>query len=154
MLAPDAAAVLAQDERVKIARWRRAQLSLRAPFRGRVEEVPAGVGDVVREGAPVVVVFDTAPVEATAWIAEEAASRVHVGDVATLRSVDGRGDVRRGVVRALGGAIVEWPVRLRHVPSDPVFGRAVHVDLDAGGDLPLPGQVFEASFASSSTAGR
>jgi multidrug resistance efflux pump len=152
LLAPDAAAVVAQQERVKIARWRRELLSLRAPFRGRIEDVPVVVGDVVREGAPVVVVFDTAPGAATAWVAEEAAGRVRVGDVATLRSIDGRGIVRRGVVRALGGGIVEWPVRLRHVPGEPVFGRAVHVDIDAGGEAALPGQVFEASFASSTPA--
>jgi len=154
LLAPDAAAVLAQQERVKIARWRRDQLLLRAPVRGRVDEVLVGVGDVVREGAVVATVFDTAPTTATAWVAEDAAERVHVGDIATLHANDGTGGLRHGVVRALGGGIVEMPVRLRHVPGEPLFGRAVHVDLDAGGDAPLPGQTFEASFSSSTAAGR
>jgi len=156
LLAPDAAAVLAQQERVKIVRWRREQLTLRAPLGGRVDEIGVGVGDSVREGAPLVAVFDTAPSSATAWVAEDAAARVRVGDRATLRSQDGTGAVRQGVVRTLGGGVVELPVRLRAVPGEPQFGRAVHVSLDAGGEAPLPGQIFEASFVSTSatTMGR
>jgi multidrug resistance efflux pump len=154
LLAPDAAAVLAQEERMKIARWRREQLSLRAPFRGRIEDVPVVVGDVVRDGAPVVVVFDTAPATATAWVPEEAAARVRVGDVVTLRSVDGQGVIHTGRVRALGGGIVEVPARLRQVPGEPAFGRAVYVDVAPGGEPALPGQVFETSFASSTPAVR
>jgi multidrug resistance efflux pump len=149
LLAPEAAAVRAQEERVKIARWRREQLVLRAPLAGRVEEVLVGAGDVVREGAPLATVFDPAATAVTAWVAEDAAARVHVGDMVTLRSVDGTGLVRRGVVRALGGGIVEVPTRLRLVPGEPLFGRAAHVALDGAGSPVLPGQIFEASFASS-----
>jgi multidrug resistance efflux pump len=171
LVAPDEAAVVAQQERVKLARWRREQLVLRAPFAGRVEHVHVGEGDVVAAGAAVATLLDTAPDEAVAWVAEDAAFRVGVGDVARLRSVDGRGVEYAGVVRALGGGIVELPVRLRQVPGEPAFGRAVHIALattppangaqatdaaatDAlanGAAAPLAGQTLEATFVSRPT---
>jgi multidrug resistance efflux pump len=121
-------------------------------MRGRVDDVVVGVGDVVREGAPVFGVFDVAPTAATAWVAEDAAARVAIGDRVALRSIEGGVALRQGVVRALGGGIVEMPARLSPVPGEASFGRAVFIALDGGDGVPLPGQVFEASFVSSSTA--
>jgi HlyD family secretion protein len=150
LTAPDAAAVVAQEARVQQVRLRREQLRLRAPVSGRVTALHVGVGDVAREGAPVLTVIDTAPTRATAWVLEDAAWRVRVGDRATLRSVDGRGLVLAGRVRALGGGILELPVRLRQLPGEPVFGRAVYIDLEPSptSASPLPGQTFEVAFSS------
>ena len=132
-------------------RFRRDQLRLRAPVSGRVAGLQVGSDDVVREGAPILTVIDTAPTRATAWVIEDSAWRVHVDDVATLRSVDGRGTVLSGRVRALGGGILEMPIRLRQLPGEPAFGRAVYIDLQPvqSSTPPLPGQTFEVAFSTS-----
>jgi membrane fusion protein, multidrug efflux system len=152
LTAPDAAAVIAQEARVQQVRFRREQLRLRAPVSGRVAGILVGVDDVAREGAPLLTVIDTAPTRATAWVLEDAAWRVRVGDHATLRSVDGRGLALQGRVRALGGGIVEMPIRLRQIPGEPAFGRAVYLDLEPSTSAPpLPGQTFEAAFSASTS---
>jgi HlyD family secretion protein len=153
LTAPDVAAVAAQEARVQQVRFRREQLRLRAPMSGRVVTVHVGVDDVAREGGPVLTLMETMPSTATAWVLEDAAWRVHVGDVATLHSVDGRRLTLSGTVRALGGGILEMPVRLRQIPGEPSFGRAVFVDLRPGdAAAALPGQTVEVAFASAPSA--
>lgn len=153
--APDRAAVVAQQERVKATEALKERLVLRAPISGRVEGVVVGVGDAVTEGMALVAVMDTAATHATAWVAEDTAWRVQPGDQVRLRSVDGRAIGLQGHVRALGGGIVEGPGRLRVLPGEALFGRAVYIDLDpiaertaADGNspAPLPGQTYEANF--------
>jgi multidrug resistance efflux pump len=155
LTAPDVASVVSQEARVQHVRLRRDQLRLRSPIAGRVAALLVGAGDVVREGAPVFTVIDTAPTRATAWVLEDAAWRVRVGDTATLRSVDGRSQPLHGQVRALGGGILELPARLSQIPGEPTFGRAVYIDLTPSSSSPspsspLPGQTFEAAFSSTS----
>ena len=151
LTAPDIAGVAAQEARIQQVRFRRDQLRLRAPVSGRVAGLQVGSDDVVREGAPILTVIDTAPTRATAWVLEDCAWRVHVDDVATRRSVDGRGTVLSGRVRALGGGILEMPIRLRQIPGEPAFGRAVYIDLQPvpSSTPPLPGQTFEVAFSTS-----
>ena len=154
--APDRAAVVAQEERLKAAQAARDRLILRAPLAGLVTTLVVGVGDAVSEGQVVVAVMDTVASNATAWVPEESAWRVHPGDTARLRSIDGRSASLQGRVRALGGGILEGPARLRQLPGEPLFGRAVYIDLDplpvvdadGGSPTPLPGQTYEASFVS------
>ncbi len=152
LTAPDVAAVAAQEARVQQVRFRREQLRLRAPMSGRVVAMHIGVEDVAREGGPVLTLMETTPTTATAWVFEDAAWRVQVGDVATLHSVDGRRLTLTGTVRALGGGILEMPVRLRQIPGEPSFGRAVFVDVrpdDAA--AALPGQTVEVAFSTAPT---
>jgi energy-coupling factor transporter ATP-binding protein EcfA2 len=154
--APDRAAVVAQEERLKAAQAALDRLILRAPLAGLVTTLVVGVGDAVSEGQVLVAVMDGVASQATAWVPEESAWRVHPGDIARLRSVDGRSASLQGRVRALGGGILEGPARLRQLPGEPLFGRAVYIDLDplpvvgadGGSPAPLPGQTYEASFVS------
>jgi|GEM_PF-1500115 len=152
--APDRAAVVAQEERLKAAQAAKDRLVVRAPLTGLVTTLVVGVGDAVSEGQILVAVMDTVASHATAWVPEESAWRVHPGDIARLRSVDGRSASLQGRVRALGGGILEGPARLRQLPGEPLFGRAIYIDLDplpvdgpdGGSPAPLPGQTYEASF--------
>ncbi len=149
LAAPDVAAVALQEERVKQAQTKRERLTLRAPLAGQVSSVMCGVGDVVRDGVPLLIITDARAQHATAWVDEAHAFGIAVGDSASLRTTDGRAIVRSGRVRALGGAILAMPERLWQVPGEPMFGRAVYIDLDddTTSDALLPGQTLDASFS-------
>jgi hypothetical protein len=42
------------------------------------------------------------------------------------------------------------PIRLRQIPGEPSFGRAVYIDLQPTTSVaPLPGQTFEVAFSTS-----
>ncbi len=164
LTAPDQAAVVAQEARLHEAEWRRERLVLRSPTAGTVATLSVAKGDVVSAGQAVAVVVDVAVVGATAWVGEDVATRVAVGDSAILRSRDGRGLILRGTVTALGGGVLEMPTRLRQLPSEAAFGRAVYIALSPSSPVPssssssssssstppseqpLPGQTFDASF--------
>ncbi len=160
LTAPDEAAVRAQEARIEEAEWRRKRLTLRSPKAGTVEALNVAVGDVVSGGQVVSVILDAAVTHATAWVGEDVATRVNVGDVATLHARDGRRLMLTGTVTALGGGILEIPTRLRQLPSEPAFGRAVYIAIDSkpntadpvatnteGAEGALPGQTFDVSFA-------
>ncbi|OGQ25229.1 MAG: hypothetical protein A2138_00015 [Deltaproteobacteria bacterium RBG_16_71_12] len=146
--APARASVRAQEERLRQLRAEKDALTLRAPITGRVSAVLAVEGAALAAGEVAVRVQDDAARTATAWVDEQSAGKVSVGDRVVLRPTDGRGAERTGVVRALGVGVAELPVRFRQIPGEVSFGRAVFLDLDpAEGALPpLPGQAFESSF--------
>jgi multidrug resistance efflux pump len=149
-LAPGAAAVEAQGERVRQLELLRARLELKAPFTGRVDAVLLRAGAAAAQGAPVVSVVDDRPGTAIAYVDQRWAGRVRVGDVASLAPSDRSGPPLPGRVVALGAAISELPVRFRHIPSEPAFGRDVFIRLDV--PAPLPGQAFNATFRHGATA--
>lgn len=146
--APARASVRAQEERLRQLRAERDALTLRAPITGRVSAVLAVEGAALAGGEVAVRVQDDAANSATAWVDEQGAGKVSVGDRVLLRPTDGRGAERTGVVRALGVGVAELPMRFRQIPGEVSFGRAVFLDLDpvAGALPPLPGQAFESSF--------
>lgn len=145
---PERASVRAQEERLRQLRAEKDALTLRAPITGRVSAVLVVEGAAVASGEAAVRVQDDSAHTATAWVDEQGASKVAVGDRVRLRPTDGRGAERTGVVRALGAGVAELPVRFRQIPGEISFGRAVFLDLDAldGALPPLPGQAFESSF--------
>lgn len=147
-VAPERAEVAAQKERVRQLEIARGALTLTAPIAGRVAEVLVNDGDTARIDAPVLVLVDDRPLRVVAWVDERAAQRVRVGDKASLRPSDRSGPARSGVVRALAPSIAELPVRFRPVPTQPAFGRAVFIALEAGDGVapPLPGQAFDVVF--------
>jgi hypothetical protein len=117
-----------------------------------VSDLLAATGATVRAGDPVVVLQDSSVARATAWVEESAANRVRVGDRATLVPADGHGVPLTGKVRALGAGIVEVPQRFWQIPGEPMFGRAVFIDLDPpptsapAAARGVPGQRYETRF--------
>ncbi|MBI1944096.1 MAG: HlyD family efflux transporter periplasmic adaptor subunit [Deltaproteobacteria bacterium] len=152
---PERASVRAQEERLRQLRAEKDAHILRAPITGRVSAVLAVVGAALAAGEVAVRVQDDSARTATAWVDEQGAGKVAVGDRVRLRPTDGRGAERTGMVRALGVAVAELPARFRQIPSEASFGRAVFLDLDpAEGALPpLPGQAFESSFTAGPRGG-
>lgn len=146
---PERAGVLAQEERLRQLRAEREALTLRAPLTGRVSAVLVVEGTMLGAGEVAARVQDDSARTATAWVDEQGANKVAVGDRVRLRPTDGIGAERTGVVRALGVGVAELPARFRQIPSEASFGRAVFLDLDiAEGALPpLPGQAFESVFS-------
>lgn len=150
--APLIAAVKAQQDRVSALRAARARLTLRAPMSGRVHAVHDAAGSAAREGEPLVTLIDERPTRVVAWLPEDRAQRVHVGDLVQLAPSDGVGDERHGRVVALGAGIEEKPLRFRQIPQEPEQARAVYVKLEGEQPSPLPGQAFDARFLPSESA--
>ncbi|MCC7109964.1 MAG: HlyD family efflux transporter periplasmic adaptor subunit [Deltaproteobacteria bacterium] len=146
---PERAGVQAQEERLRQLKAEREALTLRAPLTGRVSAVLVVEGTVLGSGEVAARVQDDTAKSATAWVDEQGANKVAVGDRVLLRPTDGIGAERTGVVRALGVAVAELPARFRQIPSEASFGRAVFLELDAaeGALPPLPGQAFETVFS-------
>jgi hemolysin D len=150
--APGLALAAAQEERVRQLELLRDQLVLQAPIAGRIAEVLVSEGDTARADQAVVVIVDDHPLRVIAWVEERAAHGVKIGDRASLRPSDRGGAARNGTVRALSPSIAELPARFRVVPTQPTFGRAVYISLEAaaGVEPPLPGQAFDVVFVGGS----
>lgn len=144
--APLVAAVKAQEDRVKALRAGREKLTLRAPMAARVSAVHEAPGGVAVEGEPVVTLLDERPTRVIAWLPEDRARVVDVGDIARLTPSDRASAERHGRVVALGPGLEDLPARFRQIPQQPELARAVYIELDAGGPAPLPGQAFDARF--------
>lgn len=146
--APLVAAVKAQEDRVKALEAARDKLTLRAPVAARVQAVHEVPGGVAVEGGPVVTLLDERPRRVIAWLPEDRARLVEVGDVARLAPSDRVGAVRHGRVVALGPGLEDMPIRFRQIPQEPELARAVYIELDDQEAPPLPGQAFDARFLS------
>ncbi len=82
---PEAVAVAQADvdkaqAGLALARWREARLTVTAPSSGRVQERAVEVGEVVKTGAPLMAIADTAQIELWAYVAAQDLQRVHLGD--------------------------------------------------------------------------
>ena len=162
-LAPLRTAVRVQEARIDMLVQMRAELTLRAPARGRVSAIWLRAGAIAAEGQPVVTVVDDRPTRVVAYADQMWSGRVKLGDIAELRASDGATRRRRGRVVAVAPQIAELPVRFRQIPSQPAFGRAIHVELDPepesepgldGVRPPLPGQAFDVVFEAATPASK
>ncbi len=146
--APARAAAAAQVARVKRLESVRDDMVLRAPIAGRIGEVLPSAGDSARLDVPLATVVDDRPQRVIAWVDEQAAGRVRIGDRASMRASDRSGVPLAGIVRSLSPAIQELPARFRVVPTQPSFGRAVYISIEPAADVapPLPGQAFDVVF--------
>jgi multidrug resistance efflux pump len=143
----DARAAAGELQRQEIARLEllRKYHELRAPFDGIVGEILVRVGELSADPAsPVVTVVEAQPKTAIAYVRQEKANRVHLGDHAKLVPRDLSGPPLTGRVTALAPSITEMPERFRVIPKLREYGRNVYIALDAPAQL--PGQAFDAIF--------
>lgn len=128
--AAEVAAAAAQRDQARAvlaeARQVLADLTLRAPFAGRVAQVRVARGDLVTAGEfgqPVVVVYDDRALEAEVTVGEREAALVRPGQPAALRAESAGGAAVSAVVRTV--ALLAQPgsrtvsVRLRLVAPPP-----------------------------------
>lgn len=143
-LRPLRAKVDAQVKRIETLVDARAALELRAPVDGQIANVLRRPGDAVLPGELVLEIVASVAVEVVAYMPEERARKVAVGDVVRIRAKDRSAPPAEGIVTSLGPAITQLPARLWLSPSAPRFGRPVHVRLAANSKL-LPGELATAS---------
>lgn len=93
---------------LQLARVQLGQTALRAPFAGRVAQVPATRGEFVAPGSVVAVLYDDRTLEMDTQIGERDLRAVRVGQTVTLTS------------DALPGAAIRGAVRLIVPAADPV----------------------------------
>lgn len=145
-VAPAEATAQAQAARVAALDAAVSALTVRAPAKGVVNAVFVEAGSDVDAGAAVAAVVKDGDVDVVVYVDERTARRVKVGNTVALVPSDLASAEVRGTVRALAPVIGELPERFRPVPTQPAFGRAVVVDVDAAADAVLPGMAFDARF--------
>lgn len=140
-LAGDLLVTTAQLEQI---RRRRADLVLRAPMNGRVTMIWKRAGDVVAVAEPLVTLV-SAQKRVVACVPEQLALRVALGDRAKLWVQGGPSAPLMGTTVALSPIVTEVPIRCRRVPTIPLWGREVTIELDGPVEL-VPGQAFDIDF--------
>jgi multidrug resistance efflux pump len=151
----DARAAAGELQRREIARLEllRKYHEIRAPFDGIVGEILVHVGELSADPAsPVVTVVEEQSKTAIAYVRQEVAPRIHLGDRAKLVPRDLAGPPLLGRVTALAPSMTELPVRFRRMPNLVEFGRSVYIALDAPAQL--PGQAYDAVFNRPSGGGK
>jgi membrane fusion protein, multidrug efflux system len=151
----DARAAAGELQRKEIARLEllRKYHEVRAPFDGRVGEILVPVGQLAADPAtPVVTVVEERSSSAIAYLRQDSAQRVRLGDLAKLVPRDLSGHALTGRVIALAPSMTEMPQRFRRMPNLIEFGRNVYIRLDAPADL--PGLAYDAVFNRPSGAGK
>jgi multidrug resistance efflux pump len=110
---------------------------IRAPFDGRVGDILLRVGDLAADPAsPVLTLVEEKSQRATAYVRQDQAEKVHVGDSVKLVSRELSSPALTGRVVAVAPSITEMPERFRRMPNLVEFGRNVYVQLDAPASLP------------------
>jgi multidrug resistance efflux pump len=143
----DARAAAGELQRKEIARLEllRKLHEIRAPFDGRVGEILVRVGELSADPAsPVLTVVEEQSRKAIAYLRQNVAQQVHVGDHAKLVPRDLSGPALTGRVTALAPSMTELPQRFRRMPNLVEFGRNVYIALDAPAHL--PGLAYDAVF--------
>lgn len=147
-----AAGALQRQEIDRLDRLR-AYYQIRAPFDGRVGDILAHVGELSADPAsPVITVVQEQSQTAIAYLRQDGARKIHLGDLVKLVPRDLSGPPLKGRVTALAPSMTEMPVRFRRMPNLVEFGRNVYVALDAPVDL--PGQAYDAVFNRPSGGGK
>jgi multidrug resistance efflux pump len=140
----DARTAAGELQRKEIARLEllRKFHEIRAPFDGRVGDILLHVGDLSAEQSQ----------RAIAYVRQNRAQSVHVGDRARLVSRDLSSPPLTGRVVAIAPSVTEMPVRFRALPNMVEFGRNVYIQLDAPASL--PNLAYDAVFNRPSGGGR
>jgi multidrug resistance efflux pump len=143
----DARAAAGELQRKEIARLERLRgfHEIRAPFDGWVGEILLREGELSADPAsPVITVVEEQSRKAIAYLRQNAAQQVQVGDRAKLVPRDLSGPALTGRVIALAPSMTELPLRFRKLPNLVEFGRNVYIALDAPASL--PGLAYDAVF--------
>jgi multidrug resistance efflux pump len=141
---PLAGDLLVRTAELEQLRRRRADLVLRSPVNGQVTWVWRRPGDVVTLGEPLVTVVSSQN-RVVACVPEKMALRVSEGDRAKLWIQGGPSAPLTGTATALAPIVTEVSSRCRRVPTIPMWGREVTIELDSSVRL-VPGQAFDIDF--------
>jgi multidrug resistance efflux pump len=151
----DARAAAGELQRKEIARLEllRKLHEIRAPFDGRVGDILMHVGDLSADPAsPVLTLVEEKSERAIAYVRQDRAEAVHVGDRAKLVSRDLSSPALTGRVVAVAPSVTEMPKRFWRMPNLIEFGRNVYVQLDKPASL--PNLAYDAVFNRASGGGR
>ena len=119
----------------------RIRLVVRAPIAGVVGSVNFRTGEKVPPFAPMVTISPRNPTLVRAYIQEQVYGNIADGDSVEVWTGGGRREEVHGLVTGLGARIVEFPVRLRKMPTISVWGREVVVRLPGSNPFLLGEQV-------------
>lgn len=151
----DARAAAGELQRREIARLEllRTYHEIRAPFDGRVGDILQHVGELSADpGLPVLTLVEEKPQKAIAYVREDRAERVHVGDSVKMMPRELSSRPITGRVVAVAPSMTEIPARFRRIPNLVEFSRSVYVQLDAPASL--PNLAYDAVFSRAQGGGR
>lgn len=151
----DARAAAGELQRKEIARLEQLRKlhEIRAPFDGRVGDILLRPGELAADPAiPVLTLVEEQSQKAVAYVRQDRAQSVHVGDLAKLVSRDLSSPPLTGRVVAIAPSVTEMPERFRRMPNMIEFGRNVYIQLDAPASL--PNLAYDAIFNRPSGGGK
>ncbi len=96
------AALAAAEAQVAAAEQALDNLTLTAPFAGRIERLPVETGEFVAAGEEIARIVDTDPLTVAIQVPQTALNRIETGQEASVRFITG--EERTGVVTFVGGA--------------------------------------------------
>lgn len=121
-------AVKAQQVELEEIALLRTRLSLRAPGRGRVEQILSRPNELLMAGQPLLTIVDTEPRGIVAYIPERDLPTVRPGMRAQVESLAGA-RILETTVASIGSAVEQVPPHLWADPRFPQWGRLVHLSL-------------------------
>jgi HlyD family secretion protein len=131
-----------QREYLELLKKRLANMVLRAPASGCVATILAREGTVVKPGDPVLVLVADS-LQVIAYVEEERAPKIAVGDQALLQTRTSANERVEGTVISIARTVSQIPARFWPSPSRPRWGREVFIR--ANGKLD-PGQAVDITF--------
>lgn len=143
-LAPFRAAVVVSEKALAEVEHAVRELTLRAPVDGTVAAILLRPGDAVAAGAPIVQVVVVRPGRIVAYVPERQVRRLAAGAEVRVRRVGILGSRLSGRVVEMSPMIEEFPIRARHSPAVPLWGRRVIIQLGEATPL-LAGEAFHVS---------
>jgi len=114
-----------------------ARLVIRAAAPGVVGNVNFRPGEKVSPFSPILTVSGHNPTLVRGYVHELVRSDIALGDSVVVASTGIRSARVKGCVVGLGTRIVEFPLRLRKIPTIPMWGREVVVRIPSGNPLLL-----------------
>ena len=105
---------------------------LRAPVDGQVTTLAVNAGATVEAGVPLLAISPTSSNQILAYLPEERVRSVRPGTRVVVRRValDHPSMHFTGTVQRLADSVSEAPLRFRRVPSIPIWGRGLLIELD------------------------
>lgn len=151
----DARMAAGELQRKEIARLEllRTYHEIRAPFDGRVGDILLQVGDLAADPTmPVITLVEEKSQKAIAYLPQDRADSVHVGDRVKMVSRALSSPAVTGRVVAVAPSVTMLPERFWRIPKMMEFGRSVHIQLDAPASL--PNLAYDAVFSRGSGGAR
>jgi multidrug resistance efflux pump len=131
-----------QEARINEIRERRRLLVLRSPLSGKVASINRRSGETVMSGEAILTIVDSVSTRVLAYVNEEEAHNVHVGDTVEVFPHSRSGQAVKARVAKIASQIEELPIRIWRSPIQSQWGLPILID-GVSADQFFPGEMVD-----------